>query len=211
MIAPFLPSGADAAAPHLTWDDKPFRADEGAFFEIAGCYKHYHCPLSCSLYFGKPPAAITEAEKTVLDFMEARLEAAQPSQCRKDIASAFFQVLERYGIFKDNRTGYLIGLSYPPDWGERTMSLRRGDRTELRPGMTFHFMTGLWMADQPGGDWGLEITEIIVITETGAECLSQGLTLDILCSSVRPPDRSSPPRPHQCGDCLAVIAEVLES
>ena len=53
------------------------------------------------------------------------------------------------------------------------MSLRRGDRTELRPGMTFHFMTSLWMADQPGGDWGLEITESIVITETGAECLAQ--------------------------------------
>ena len=47
------------------------------------------------------------------------------------------------------------------------MSLRPGDRTELRPGMTFHFMTGLWLAD-----WGLEITESIAIAETGVECLS---------------------------------------
>ena len=171
-IVPLLPSGPDAAAPHLTWDDKPLRAGEGTFFEIAGCYKRYHCPLSRSLYLGKPPATIAEAEKAVLEGMEAGLEAARPGQCCEDIASAFFQVLERYGIVKDNRTGYSIGLSYPPDWGERTMSLRRGDRTELRPGMTFHFMTGLWMADQPGGDWGLEITESIVITETGTECLA---------------------------------------
>jgi ectoine hydrolase len=47
------------------------------------------------------------------------------------------------------------------------MSLRPGDRTELRPGMTFHFMTGLWLED-----WGLEITESIAITEAGAECLA---------------------------------------
>ena len=62
---------------------------------------------------------------------------------------------QAHGIVKDNRTGYSIGLSYPPDWGERTMSLRPGDRTELKPGMTFHFMTGLWLETM-----GLEITEI---------------------------------------------------
>ena len=45
--------------------------------------------------------------------------------------------------------------------------MRPGDQTELQPGMTFHFMTGLWM-----DDWGFEITESIVITETGAECLA---------------------------------------
>ncbi len=71
------------------------------------------------------------------------------------------------GIIKDNRTGYPIGVSYPPDWGERTMSLRPGDKTVLQPGMTFHFMTGLWLEDM-----GLEITESLLITETGVECLA---------------------------------------
>ena len=45
-IVPLLPSGAEASAPHLTWDDRPMRAGEGTFFEIAGCYRRYHCPLS---------------------------------------------------------------------------------------------------------------------------------------------------------------------
>lgn len=47
------------------------------------------------------------------------------------------------------------------------MSLRPGDKTELKENMTFHFMTGLWM-----DDWGFEITESIRITENGHECLS---------------------------------------
>ncbi|RWN57145.1 ectoine hydrolase DoeA [Mesorhizobium sp.] len=166
-IVPLLPSGADASAPHLTWDDRPMKSGEGTFFEIAGCYNRYHCPLSRTVFLGRPTQEFLDAEKATLEGMEAGLAAAKPGNTCEDIANAFFAVLKRYGIVKDNRTGYPIGLSYPPDWGERTMSLRPGDRTDLKPGMTFHFMTGLWLETM-----GLEITESILITETGVECLA---------------------------------------
>ncbi|MBU4531292.1 MAG: ectoine hydrolase DoeA [Hoeflea sp.] len=166
-IVPLLPSGADASAPHLTWDDQPMKSGEGTFFEIAGVYKRYHCPLSRTLFLGKPTQTFIDAEKAVLEGMEAGLEAARAGNLCEDIAFAFFKVLNKYGITKDNRTGYPIGLSYPPDWGERTMSLRPGDKTVLEENMTFHFMTGLWM-----DDWGFEITESIVIGKTGPECLA---------------------------------------
>ncbi|TPE46892.1 ectoine hydrolase DoeA [Amaricoccus solimangrovi] len=166
-IAPLLPSGADAAAPHLTWDDQPMKAGEGTFFEIAGCHHRYHCPLSRTVFLGRPTQAFRDAEAATLEGMEAGLAAARPGNTCEDIATAFFGVLAKRGIVKDNRTGYSIGLSYPPDWGERTMSLRSGDRTVLEPGMTFHFMTGLWLETM-----GLEITESILITETGVECLA---------------------------------------
>lgn len=166
-IVPLLPSGADASAPHLTWDDKVMKSGEGTFFEVAGCYHRYHCPLSRTIFLGKPTQAFLDAEKATLEGMDEGLAAAKPGNTCEDIANAFFSVLKRYGIVKDNRTGYPIGISYPPDWGERTMSLRPGDRTELKPGMTFHFMTGLWLETM-----GLEITESIVITDTGVECLA---------------------------------------
>ncbi|CAM2170924.1 Ectoine hydrolase [Burkholderia latens] len=163
-IVPLLPTGADAAAPHLTWDDSVFARGAGTFFEIAGCYRRYHCPLSRTVYLGKPPAHFIEGERAVVDGIDAGLAAAKPGNVCEDIANAFFAVLRRAGIDKDSRCGYPIGASYPPDWGERTMSLRPGDRTVLEPGMTFHFMPGLWL-----DDWGLEITESILITETGVE------------------------------------------
>ncbi|KWA16117.1 ectoine hydrolase DoeA [Burkholderia territorii] len=163
-IVPLLPTGADAAAPHLTWDDSVFARGAGTFFEIAGCYRRYHCPLSRTVYLGKPPAHFIEGERAVVEGIEAGLAAAKPGNVCEDIANAFFAVLRRAGIDKDSRCGYPIGASYPPDWGERTMSLRPGDRTVLEPGMTFHFMPGLWL-----DDWGLEITESILITETGVE------------------------------------------
>ncbi len=166
-LVPLLPSGADAAAPHLTWDDKPMKTGEGTFFEIAGVYRRYHCPLSRTVFLGQPTKDFLEAEKAVQEGMEAGLEVARAGNLCEDIAKAFFAVLSRHGIEKDNRTGYPIGLSYPPDWGERTMSLRAGDKTVLEPNMTFHFMTGLWM-----DEWGFEITESIVIRDGEPELLA---------------------------------------
>ena len=163
-IVPMLPTGADAAAPHLTWDDSPMPADSGTFFEITGCYRRYHCPQSRTVYLGRPPKHFIEAEKAIIEGIEAGLDAAKPGNTCEHIANAFFAVLKRYGIDKSSRCGYPIGASYPPDWGERTMSLRPGDTTVLEPGMTFHFMPGLWQ-----DDWGLEITESILITDTGVE------------------------------------------
>lgn len=161
-IVPLLPSGTDAAAPHLTWDGRPFRKDEATFFEISGCYRRYHAPLCRTIFLGTPPDTLKRAEAALIEGLEAGLQAARAGNRACDIADALAVPLERAGIERGARCGYPIGLSYPPDWGERTISLRSEDQTVLEPGMTFHFMPGLWM-----DDWGLEITESILITENG--------------------------------------------
>ena len=167
-IVPLLPSGADAVAPHLTWSDAPFRPGEATFFEIAGCYRRYQCPTSRTIFLGKPPPALLNVEQAVIEGIQAGLEMAKPGNRCQDIAEKFTTILEkRTGIIKKSRCGYSIGLSYPPDWGERTMSLRAGDHTILEPGMTFHFIPAVWH-----DDWGMEITESILITNTGAQTLS---------------------------------------
>jgi ectoine hydrolase len=163
-IVPLAPSGADASAPHLTWDERPFKRDEGTFFEIAGCYRRYHCPLSRTVYLGSPPQKFLDTEKAVLEGIDAALDAARPGNSCEGVEAAWRKVIARYGIEKESRCGYSIGLSYPPDWGERTMSLRPGDRTVLEEGMTFHLIPAIWQ-----DDWGLEITESFLVTAGGAE------------------------------------------
>lgn len=161
-IVPLLPSGSDAAAPHLTWDGRPFATGEATFFEISGCYRRYHAPLSRTIFLGEPDDTLKRAEAALIEGLEAGLDVARAGNRACDIANALAAPLERAGIERGARCGYPIGLSYPPDWGERTVSLRAEDQTILQPGMTFHFMPGLWM-----DDWGLEITESIVIRESG--------------------------------------------
>ncbi len=165
-FVPMLPSGVDATAPHLTWDDRPFKNNEGTFFELGGCYRRYHAPLSRTVYLGQPPQKFLDAEKAVLAATEAGLDLCRPGKTCGEVAEAFFGTLQRTGFEKDSRAGYSIGLSYPPDWGERTLSIRRGDTKVLEPNMTLHFMPALWL-----DDGGLELSETILITPTGAECL----------------------------------------
>jgi ectoine hydrolase len=165
-FVPMLPSGLDATAPHLTWDDRPFNNNEGTFFELGGCYRRYHAPLSRTVYLGKPPQKFLDAESAVSEATDAGLEKCRPGITCGEVAEAFFGTLQKRGFTKDSRAGYSIGLSYPPDWGERTLSIRRGDTTVLEPNMTLHFMPALWL-----DDGGLELSETILITPNGAECL----------------------------------------
>ncbi|MGM0585821.1 MAG: M24 family metallopeptidase [Pseudomonadota bacterium] len=166
-IVPMLPSGPDSAAPHLTWDGRPFKTGEATFFELSGCYRRYHAPFCRTVFLGKPPQDMVDASRAVAEGIEAGLDAGRPGARASDIARGLYSALYRAGLHKEGRCGYAVGMSYPPDWGERTISLRLNDDTVLEPGMTFHFMPGLWTEA-----WGLEITETIVIREEGpAECL----------------------------------------
>jgi ectoine hydrolase len=69
---------------------------------------------------------------------------------------------------KDSRVGYSVGLAYPPDWGERTVSLRPGDHTILEAGMCFHIQAGLWLQD-----FGVAISESFVVTANGGDRLCE--------------------------------------
>ncbi len=161
-IVPLTPSGIDATAPHLTWNGAPMKKGEATFFELSGCYRRYHAPLCRTVHLGKPPQDMVDAAKALSEGLEAGLEAARAGNRTRDVANALESALEKIGIRRTARCGYPIGLSYPPDWGERTASLRASDDTILEPGMTFHFMPGLWLEN-----WGLETTESILITESG--------------------------------------------
>jgi ectoine hydrolase len=108
------------------------------------------------------------AQDAVLEGVEAGLEMARPGNTCGQVARAFFDVLRKYGVEKNSRTGYPIGISYPPDWGERTMSLRTSDATVLEENMTFHFMPAIWT-----DSWGFEASESIRIRAGApAECLA---------------------------------------
>ncbi|MEO0994171.1 MAG: M24 family metallopeptidase, partial [Pseudomonadota bacterium] len=161
-IVPMLPSGPDASAAHLTWNGDRLKSGEATFFELSGCYRRYHAPLCRSVYLGTPPDEITRSADALVEGVTAGIDAARPGNRACDIAAALNGALAKAGIERKARAGYPVGLSYPPDWGERTISIRPEDESVLEPGMTFHFMPGLW-AD----DWGIEITETILIREEG--------------------------------------------
>lgn len=165
-IVPMLPSGGSAGIPHLTWSERPFEDDEATVIEIAGAHRRYHAPLARTVMLGDPPKRLADTSLVVQEGMDAALAAMRPGATCASVERAWRDVISRYGLEKPSRIGYSVGVGYPPDWGEHTMSLRPGDDTVLAPNMTFHLILGMWM-----DGWGLELSETVAVTQDGAECL----------------------------------------
>lgn len=174
-IVPMLPTGVGTTTPHLTWNSEPFKKGEATILELAGCRMRYHCPMSRTVHLGPPPKRMAEIAEVAVEALNTAVESMRPGVTCEDVHAAWNWVVSRHGIVKDSRMGYSIGLNYPPDWGEHTLSIRPGDTTELQAGMTIHVMPGIWL-----DNWGIEISEGVLITETGAEKLCdfpQGLVI----------------------------------
>lgn len=160
--------GENASAPHLMWSDRRFGADETVALELAGASRHYTAGLARTMQLGTMPAKVRDTGAAVLEGMEAVLAAIRPGVLAEEVEAAWRAVIARHGLKKESRIGYSIGVAYPPDWGEHTISLRPGDRTELRPGNTLHAILGMWMEG-----WGIEVSETILVTGTGNETLTR--------------------------------------
>ena len=143
--------------------------DETVSLELAGVCRHYTAALARTMQLGsKPKKVADDTAKAVLEGMEAVLADDAPGVIAQDVEAAWRNVIARHGFKKESRIGYSIGIGYPPDWGEHTITLRQGDKSVLQPGNTLHAIMGMWM-----DGWGIEISETILVTETGAECLTQ--------------------------------------
>jgi Xaa-Pro dipeptidase len=166
-LPPTILGGENASAPHIMWSERRFGADETIALELAGVCRRYTAGLARTMQLGKATPEVTETAKAVLEGMEAVLHATRPGALAEDVELAWRKVIERYGLKKESRIGYSIGVAYPPDWGEHTISLRPGDKSVLQPGNVIHSILGMWM-----DGWGIEVSETILVTETGAETLT---------------------------------------
>lgn len=163
-----LAAGERTSAAHLPWTEEPYKSEQIVFLESSGSRHRYHSPLARSLYLGKPPQEIIDANTGVLEGMEAALETIKPGNYCEQVEAAWRDSISRFGLVKESRIGYSVGIGYPPDWGEHTASLRAGDRTELRENMVFHMICGIW---QEG--WGIVISEALRVTDKGAETFAK--------------------------------------
>jgi Xaa-Pro dipeptidase/ectoine hydrolase len=163
-VATLLPTGKGTSASHLTATEDKFVLEEATIIEISGVYKRYHCPMARTVLLGEKNQKKIDTMKATNEALDAGIAATKPGSTADDVAQKFWGVLDKYGIKKDSRTGYSIGIGYPPDWGEQTLNISKGDKTVLQPNVTFHMIAVMQF-----GDWGVESSESIRVTEKGSE------------------------------------------
>lgn len=163
-IVPLMMVGAAADTPHLTWSDAPLPSHGSVALEVAGAHHRYHAPLARTAHLGPPSPALANLAEVTVAGLEAALGTVRAGVTAHEVAAAFTRVIAAAGYEKHSRLGYSIGIGYPPDWGERTVSIRRDDTTVLAENMTFHLIAGMWLDGT-----GFETSESVRVAADGVE------------------------------------------
>ncbi len=164
-IFPIMPSAERTSTAHLTFDpDRQYQKNDVVLLELCGARHRYHAPLSRTVYLGNPPEDLRKTANSVVKGLQETLTFIQPGITAEAVEEHWRKAIAHTGLVKPSRVGYSYGLNYVPDWGEHTISLRPGDKTILKPGMTLHFMPGIWLES-----YGFECSESLLITENGCE------------------------------------------
>jgi ectoine hydrolase len=164
-IFPIMPSAERTSTAHLTFDpDRKYQQNDVVLLELSGARYHYHAPLSRTVYLGDPPQDLLKTADGVIKGLQKTLTFIKPGVTAEEVEECWRKAIVHTGLVKPSRVGYSYGLNYVPDWGEHTVSLRPGDKSILKPGMTLHFMPGIWLET-----YGFECSEPLLITENGCE------------------------------------------
>jgi Xaa-Pro dipeptidase len=121
---------------------------------------------------GKPSAEVETIAAVVIDGLNAAIATIRPGVTAGEVDAACRGEFIKAGIDQHfpHRTGYSIGIAFPPDWGEgHIMSLKSDDPTILQPNMTFHMPPGALVY----GKYGIGFSETVRVTHNGCEVLTK--------------------------------------
>jgi Xaa-Pro dipeptidase len=168
---PLVVTGQATGVCFTTWQRREIKRGDVVFLECPGCIDRYHAIIARNCTVGPATPAQKRIATIVIDALNRAIEAIRPGVTAGAVDAACRRVFEDAGMgdYFDHRTGYAIGIGFPPNWAEgRFLSLRPDDPTVLEPGMTFHLVPSLFMPEH-----GFCISESVAVTEAGCEVLTQ--------------------------------------
>jgi Xaa-Pro dipeptidase len=170
-MEPLASTGYRTGIPHGTWRRRKLGANDPAFLELAGCHDRYHAVLMRSAWVGKPDPEAAAMNATCQEALQAAIDMIRPGVTCEAVHRACQAVIDRDGFTENykKRSGYSIGVSFAPDWGEGgVLSIYEGVTRELEPGMAFHIPPAL----RRYGAFTVGVSETVIVTETGCRPLS---------------------------------------
>ncbi len=160
--------GPSSALPHGEAGERPLEPPTALLIDHwAPLEDGYWGDLTRSTWIGgEPPERYRTVWQTVLEAQLAGIEAARPGVTCSEVDAAARAVIERagFGEFFTHRLGHGLGLDvHEPPY------LVDGNDLELEPGMVVTVEPGIYLP----GEFGVRLEEDIVITENGAQLLSE--------------------------------------
>ena len=171
-LPPFILAGPRTSLPHQTWRGEPVRKGEHVYFEVSAAKYRYSSALMRCVSVGEPNKRLRAMSDACIGGLNAAIAAIKPGVSCQDADTACRSVIEKAG-FGDSfrhRTGYSIGVNYPPDWGEgQILSIRQGEPRLLQENMTFHLVPLCLIYREIG----VGFSATIRVTKTGCEAFTK--------------------------------------
>ncbi|MGC1377000.1 MAG: aminopeptidase P family protein [Anaerolineales bacterium] len=165
-FAPIVSSGPNSANPHAAPSDRKLQAGDLLVVDWGATFEGYISDLTRTFAMEAVDEEMTQIHRIVQQANAAGRAAARPGATAGEVDKAARDVIEQagYGAYFTHRTGHGIGLeAHEPPY-------IRGDNPQiLEPGMAFTVEPGIYLP----GRGGVRIEDDVVITETGAVCLSE--------------------------------------
>jgi Xaa-Pro dipeptidase len=169
---PYVVVGPRSALGHASFERNEIKSGELVYMEVGGCWLRYGGAIMRTVSVGAPSAELRKAADVMLAALAAVLEAAGPGVASGDVDRAGRSVVEKAGLGKYwlHRTGYSIGIGFPPGWGEgHIIDLKRNDQRRLEPGMTFHTVPLVLLP----GLGAVGFSETWAVTDRGIDVLTK--------------------------------------
>jgi len=167
---PLISSGRRTGQAFATWAGKKLERGDIVRVEPGGCSNRYHASMMRTYSIGEPPRQYRQMTAASRAGLEAAIAAMRPGVPVEQVQAAVVRSVSEAGFeaYYRHRSGYSIGIGFPPDWGEgRTLGIREGEQLPLQPGMVFHVTPGIAIKTVVG----VGVSETILVTERGAESL----------------------------------------
>lgn len=170
-LPPFVASGYRSALAHATWSGRKLVPGEVVFLEHAGVIHRYSAALIRTVSVGTPSEKVKRMDGAARAGLDAAIATAAPGVPAYEVDRACRGAIRElgFGDYFRHRTGYSIGINFPPDWGEgHIMSIKESEPRLLEAGMMFHFVPGLF----DYGHAAVGCSQTVLITDGGCEPLS---------------------------------------
>lgn len=162
---PIVSGGPHSADPHASPSDRPLQAGDLLVIDWGAAYQGYISDLTRTFAIGKVEPEFARIYEYVRLANEAGRAASRPGITAGMVDKAAREVIEEggYGPYFFHRVGHGIGME-----GHEPPYMFGANTLVLQPGMAFTVEPGIYLPDRGG----VRIEDNVVITEQGAETLS---------------------------------------
>jgi len=187
-VMPYVTSGPRTMIGHATWEGREVLPSEHVFLEIAGCYRRYHTAMMRTVVCGELSDSMYKAQELMKIALATARQEFRPGLTVSDADKLMRNIIREndVGAKLITRSGYSIGIAFPPSWDEGyILSLYQGRTDIMRPGMTFHVIPWMWGID---GDKSCGISDTFYITEDGCGSFFEDVEQNFTIKPDKPAD-----------------------